>query len=893
LLAEDKAVTPQTPSPHSKTLARSRKHPEEPTTREGTERSIAANLMVEARPGPGHLPRVPELTISHYRVLSPLGAGGMGEVFLAEDTRLDRKVALKLLPAEVARDPVRRQRFITEAKAASALTHPNVCVIHEVGETEDGRLFLTMEYVEGCTLDARIRQGALPLEEIVAIGVQATDALEAAHAKGIIHRDIKPSNICLNQRGQVKVLDFGLAKRLTQPEGVDLEVSTRLQTQSGQVLGTPHYMSPEQALGKEVDARSDLFSLGIVLYELSTGKTPFAGTSLADTLDRILHAQPEAMARLNYNVTPELERIVRKCLEKQSARRYQSARELLVDLRNLQRDLSGGSAALAATRIEPTPPLLAAASPAPGTPALGGGGLAAAGPLPSVEAMRDSDLFLAYASIDDQPMLQGRQGWVSQFCRNLELRLEQLSGERVKIWCQANPPGSGPVDERVLQHVPQVKTFVSVVSPPFAKSDGCRREVEAFWQTAERTGSLRVENKSRLFKVVKTPVDQRELPPHLAGLFKQLLDHDFFEIDPATGRLREFSEEFGEDARRVFLEKVYDLAYEINQVLKACKTVQIPRVVAPTALSATKVVFLAETTSDLRGERDRLRRELQERGFEVLPDAPLPLVADELVAAVRAHLNRAHAAIHLVGPRYGMIPEGGQESLVAMQARLSAEAFHAKPAGRFIWSPPELKPEDERQAAFVRALHESSEAMEGTELLSGSLEQLKGLVVKHLTAPPPPPKQPVATTPDEVRRIYLICDRQDEQAIEPLEDFLYDQGFEVKVPIFEGEEEAFLQIHQENLKLADAVIVFFGQASAQWVEMKLMDLLKAPGYGRTKPWLAQAVYLAPPEHRRKERFRTRSAEVIRESGGFAPGLLEGFVSQVKAAPSQQPTGPSI
>ncbi|MBI2926292.1 MAG: serine/threonine protein kinase [Verrucomicrobia bacterium] len=215
-----------------------------------------------------------------------LGAGGMGEVFLAEDLRLDRKVALKLLPTEVARDPVRRQRFMTEAKAASALNHPNVCVIHEVDETEDGRLFITMEFLEGATLDVRMRQGIPPVEEIVGIGAQVADALEAAHAKGVIHRDIKPSNICLNQRGQVKVLDFGLAKRLVQPEGVDLEVSTRLQTQSGQVLGTPHYMSPEQALGKEVDARSDIFSLGIVLYELFTGKSPFAGSSLADTLDR-------------------------------------------------------------------------------------------------------------------------------------------------------------------------------------------------------------------------------------------------------------------------------------------------------------------------------------------------------------------------------------------------------------------------------------------------------------------------------------------------------------------------------------------------------------------------------------------------------------------------------
>src|SRR5262245_15979239 len=356
----------------------------------------------------------------------------------------------------------------------------------------------------------------------------------------------------------------------------------------------------------------------------------------------------------------------------------------------MQRDPASSPGALESPRLEPMPH--APAPPASSTPvSRAASPLAAAGPLPSVEEMRDSDLFLAYASIDDQPMLQGRQGWVSQFYRNLEVRLEQLSGERVKIWRQSNPPGSGPVDERVLQQVPQAKALVSVVSPPFAKSEGCRREVEVFWQTAERSQSLRVENRSRIFKVVKTPVDQRELPPHLAELFRQLLDYEFYDIDPTTGRLREFSEEFGEEARRVFLEKVYDLAYEIHSVLKACKTVQIPRAASPLALSSAKVVYLAETTSDLRAERDRLRRELQERGFEVVPDAPLPLIADELATAVKAHLQRANVSVHFVGARYGMIPEGGQESLVALQVRLSAEIFRSRPSGRFIWSPPTLQ----------------------------------------------------------------------------------------------------------------------------------------------------------------------------------------------------------
>ncbi len=276
-------------------------------------------------------------SLAHYQIVALLGQGGMGEVYQARDTRLDRTVALKILPAEVAADAERMRRFIREAKAASALNHPNVAHIYEIGEAE-GLSFIAMECVEGQTLAAKINGQPLEVSEIVEIGSQIADALDEAHSKGITHRDIKPANVMLNERGQVKVLDFGLAKiaRPTQP--ISSDISTLAKTAPGVVMGTVPYMSPEQALGREVDQRSDLFSLGVVLYEMATGRLPFAGTNTSELLDRILHAQPEAMARFNYDVPAELERIVRKCLEKERERRYQSARELLVDLKNLKRD---------------------------------------------------------------------------------------------------------------------------------------------------------------------------------------------------------------------------------------------------------------------------------------------------------------------------------------------------------------------------------------------------------------------------------------------------------------------------------------------------------------------------------------------------------------------------
>src|SRR5579863_4317390 len=287
-------------------------------------------------------------TISHYRITGRLGSGGMGVVYEAQDLTLGRRVALKFLPPQLASDAAALDRFLLEARAASALNHPNICTIYAV-EKDGGQSFIAMELLEGQSLAARLNTGSLPLDNLLDVSTQLADALDAAHAKGIVHRDIKPANIFLTQRGQVKILDFGLAK-LTRAAEMSTEtigtshdnLRTAGLTSAGSTVGTVAYMSPEQARGEQLDPRSDLFSLGTVIYQMATGQLPFSGNTSAVIFHAILERDPLPAVQLNPQLPPRLQEIIGKLLEKDRDLRYQSAADLRGDLKRLRRDTDSG-----------------------------------------------------------------------------------------------------------------------------------------------------------------------------------------------------------------------------------------------------------------------------------------------------------------------------------------------------------------------------------------------------------------------------------------------------------------------------------------------------------------------------------------------------------------------
>jgi len=494
-----------------------------------------------------------------------------------------------------------------------------------------------------------------------------------------------------------------------------------------------------------------------------------------------------------------------------------------------------------------------------------------------------NDVFISYAHIDDQPLTEGQKGWITQFHRILDVRLGQLLGEKPNIWRDQKIQGNDIFDEKIMNAFKGAKVMISIMSPRYMKSEWCLRELNEFYREATESGGIQVGDRSRIFKVVKTPVDPEEIPGHLPPVLQSIIGFEFFDFDSDTGRLVEYDEAFGEQARQNYFSRIYDLAYEICGLLKNYSAGGSTVVQAPVVSADTKTVFLAATTTDVQPERDRIKRELVERGHRVLPENNLPLVGPELCEFLQDTLKQCDLAVHMVGSRYGMIPEEADRSVADLQNQIAAELSRESGLERIIWLPRGLVAGDDRQIDFIRRINEDDATHAGAEIIEESLDNLKGYLLERLKPKPAATEKPDVGQAPAAANVYLICDARDEEAIEPLEDYLFAQGFEVSIPLFEGEETEIAKAHRQKLTLCDAVLIYYGAGGRSWVEMKVMDLMQAPGFGRTKPIGAKAVLVAPPEDRRKSRFKTHFAEVLFQPGDFDAAVLAPFVVQAKPA----------
>jgi len=800
-------------------------------------------------------------TLAHFEILEKIGAGGMGEVYRARDTKLGREVALKTLPPELAADPARLKRFMNEARAVASLNHPNIVTIYSVEEADDLH-FLTMELIKGGSLHEQIPENGVPHDRFMEIALPLTDALSAAHELGVVHRDLKPSNLMLVEGRRVKILDFGLAtfvergtdSKTETPRHGALATRTQL-TGEGMIVGTMPYMSPEQIESKPVDARSDIFSLGIIFYELVTGRRPFHGDTNPSLISSILKDVPPPVTHLNPAVPGDVGRIIGRCLEKDPEGRFQTARDVHRALQ-AQTDQPG-------TEV----PVVTA---------------------PSSDPKRFSqDIFISYAQLDNEAQLAGQEGWVSAFHRSLEVRVGQLLGKKPSIFRDPKIHGTDTLEEDQIQRIPKSALLISVLSPRYVKSEWCTRELREFVSAAGDTGGPKWGAKYRVFKVVKTPTPVERHPPEI----QPLLGYEFFKMDPETGRPREFDQIFGPDAQREYWARLDDLAHDLvgllEKVEEAGSTEDGPisdlgAITSSSGTSSRGAIYLASTSHDLKEEHDAMRRDLQRHGYEILPDQPLPLVENELRPYLRDQLDRSRMSIHLVGRNYGLVPEGATESVIDLQNGLAVERADRGAFNRVLWIPAGIQIDDERQQRFVAQLRADPRLHAGSDMLEVPLEDLK-TVVHQMLNPPVRAAEPrvVETSDSDAAHVYLICDQRDQNETSPLADFLFESGFEVTLPVFEGDEAEVREDHEDNLRMCDAVLVYYGAGNELWLRRKLREVQKSAGLGRSKAMRAKGIWIAPPVTPQKTRLRTRDALVMTAAEQFGPDPLQPFIQTLK------------
>jgi TIR domain len=488
------------------------------------------------------------------------------------------------------------------------------------------------------------------------------------------------------------------------------------------------------------------------------------------------------------------------------------------------------------------------------------------------------DVFISYAHLDNQPALEGHAGWITDFHHALSVRVSQIVGRELDVWRDPKLSGNDMFPQTIKDQLPHTAVLVSVLSPRYVKSTWCTDEFGIFCDACNDAGGIAIGDKARIFKVVKTPLSAADEPDRMKTLLRDLLGYEFYRTDPDSGKFREFSPEVKQD----YWVRLDDLAQDIAALLG--------KMVAPdSATSAGKpVIYIAETSQDLKDDRAAVRRDLERRGYRVLPSRPLPLEAEELNSFLEEELSHAALSVHMIGARYGVVPDGSEVSTVEIQLSLAERRVGKNDLVRLVWmapglGSPALEVRDIRNQTFVDRLRSAHDWGPNADLLEMGIENLKTAIDERLRSleeaakkPPPPPPAAAASTAN----IYLMCDQQDRGQVKAWQDFLFNQGFEITLPLFDGDETEMRSDYEEALQSCDGVVVFYGAAGELFLRKKLRDLQKCAA-DRKQPMLAKAICIAPPVTADKSAYRTHDAMVIPQPDGLSAGAWADFLTAMK------------
>ncbi len=516
----------------------------------------------------------------------------------------------------------------------------------------------------------------------------------------------------------------------------------------------------------------------------------------------------------------------------------------------------------------------------------------------------EKDVFISYAHLDDKPLDEGAKGWITDFHKLLQTRLEQTIGHELNIWRDEKLTGNEIFGPEIAAQFPKLKVMVSIITPRYVRSDWCTRELDEFYKAADRNGGVSIGNKSRIFKVMKTPVDKdaiEKLPVEICKIFDEILDYKFYIQEATTGKFRELARGSWVDNKiqQEFMDKLDDVAQDIANLIKKLNKSE--------GEVTRRKIYLAETTYDLQSYRDNLVRELQEGGYTVLPGKNLSHIVNKFTADVEGYLDQSILSLHLISStNYAVQPEGADKSVVILQNEIAAQKSAANNLNRLIWIPP-VTPDAStnqimiaRQKAFIDELKHNADFQKGADILEGPLEEFKLAIfdtirrmdaeekarrdakekADKLAAPALAGSAAIIENTGP-KLVYLICDQRDLDDTRPLEDIISDSGNETLLPLFEGDQAQLRQAHIDNLKICDAVIIYYGAGNYRWVGSMKRDLLRLPALGRNKLLIDKIIYIAGTPDKDKETFKANDFAIINGLPGFNSDLFNGLIQKLR------------